>query len=95
MNQDIWRKIVCLKANFNKFNKKRKAFQVTWVDNDSLSSSNDEEATETTNTCFMSFEDEVRDFQKKISKPNFYELLGVFNELLVKFKKERKLKINF
>ena len=57
--------------NFNKFNKKKKAFQATWDDSDS-SSSDEEEATETANICFMAQDDEVQDCA---------ELLEAFNEL--------------
>ena len=49
--------------NFNKFNKKKKASQVTWDDSDS-SSSDEEEATETANICFMAQEDEIQDYDE-------------------------------
>ena len=65
--------------NFNKFNKKKKAFQATWDDSDS-SSSDEEEATETANICFMAQEDEVQDYD---------ELLEAFNELFNNFKNEK------
>ena len=65
--------------NFNKFNKKKKAFQATWNDNDS-SSSYEEEATETANIIFMAQEDEIQDYA---------ELLEAFNELYDDIKNEK------
>ena len=55
--------------NFNKFNKKKKDYHATWEANDS-SSSDEEEATETANVCFMAQKDEVQ---------KFAELLDTFN----------------
>ena len=70
--------------NFNKFNKKKKAFQATWDGSDSFSS-DEEESTETANICFMAQEDEVQDYD---------ELLEIFNELLI-ISKMKILKIKF
>ena len=64
---------------FNKFNKKKKTFQATWDDSDSFSS-DEEEATEIANICFMAQEDEVQDYD---------ELLEAFNELFNNFKNEK------
>ena len=69
---------------FNKFNKKKKAFQATWDDSDS-SSSDEEEATKTANICFMAQEDEVQDYD---------ELLKLLMNFLI-ISKMKRLKIKF
>jgi len=70
------------KGNFkssNKF-KKKKAFQAI-CDNSDLSSSDEEEITESANICFMAQEDKVTEFMDN------NELLDAFNELFFEFKK--------
>ena len=59
--------------------RKKKDCQASWENSDS-SSSDEEEATETANVCFMAQEDELS---------KYVELLDVFNELYDDFKNEK------